>query len=57
MSPQMSLHSKRFVFPSPFLSLQTSLQLSLLPVFSTIQSVQKSYIRNKYKKSRKKRLK
>lgn len=40
LSLQMSLHSKRFVFPYRFLSLQTSHQVSLLGCFSTIQTVQ-----------------
>ena len=36
----MSVQSKRFVFPTPKMSIQVSIQMSVLYVFPTVQTVQ-----------------
>lgn len=40
MSVQMSVQSKRFVFPTPKMSIQVSIQMSVLSVFPIVQTVQ-----------------
>lgn len=40
MSVQMSVQSKRFVFPTLKMSIQVSIQMSVLSVFPTVQTVQ-----------------
>nr|DAQ45119.1 MAG TPA: hypothetical protein [Caudoviricetes sp.] len=40
MSVQMSVQSKRFVFPTPKMSIQVSVQMSVLSVFPIVQTVQ-----------------
>ena len=63
----MSIQSKRFVFPTLKMSIQVSIQMSVLSIFTTVQTVQISssffqmyYLRRLppkgHKKSRKKRL-
>ena len=63
----MSIQSKRFVFPTLKMSIQVSIQMSVLSVFTTVQTVQISssffqiyYLKRlppkRHKKSRKKRL-
>lgn len=38
----MSIQSKRFVFPTLKMSIQVSIQMSVLSVFTTVQTVQMS---------------
>lgn len=62
----MSIQSKRFVFPTLKMSIQVSIQMSVLSVFTTVQTVQmsssffqmllKRVPPKRHKKSRKKRL-
>lgn len=38
----MSIQSKRFVFPTLKMSIQVSIQMSVLSIFTTVQTVQMS---------------